>query len=226
MNAKLTRSMRLAIQEGKSSNPETNNKLASIIDDALKKNMSMTTINNVLKKFKENQTQLKRHFVELKFLNKIVLIAEYYTENLIILENNVNTILRKEPKASTIKRIGFFDDYGLIQVSLPSNVSFKTPEEFEEKVTEDAIVSDAQEVEEVDFASKTATLTCNPEHIDRVKSSLKKLGYIIDFSDEIFIPKNTVVLTDEERKLYDSLLRRLKLLEGLEKIHDNVEESE
>lgn len=217
--------MRLAAQEGKSADPAMNSKLASIIQEALRRNMPMATITNNLKKFKENPSQLKRHDVEIKFMSKVFLVAKYVTENLSILTSSVNIITRKEKKAVQTNIRIMFNEIGIIQASNSSG-DFKTPEEFEEKVTEHAIECDAQEVEDVDFATKTATFTCNPQHIDRVKTSLLKLGYNIEYSEDIFIPLNTVTLTDDERKQYDALLKRLTQLEGFEKIYDNVEVEE
>lgn len=217
--------MRLAIQEGRSASPEHNSKLAGIIDEALKKNMPGNTINSIIKKYKENMVPLKRQFVELKFLNKIFLYAEYFVENQVILRSNVNTILKKEKKSAASVNSPFFNHYGLIQVSLPSG-EFKSADEFEEKVTEHAIECDCGEVEEIDFPTKTAVVTCNPDHIDRVKSALVKRGYEIDLYEDVFVPHNSVTLTEEERTQYDALIKRLTILEGFEKIYDNVEESE
>jgi transcriptional/translational regulatory protein YebC/TACO1 len=214
--------MRLAAQEGKSADPSMNPKLASLIQEALRRNVPMATINNNLKKFKENPSQLKKHELELKFMGKVFLIAKFVTENLAILTANINTILRKEKKAVQTNIRIMFNEIGIIQVSSP-NQEFKSSEEFEEKLTDDAIECDAQEVEEVDFATKSATFTCNPDHIDRVKTTLLKHGYNIEYSEEICLPLKTITLDDDERKQYDALLKRITQLEGFEKLYDNVE---
>lgn len=221
--ARYTRAMRLAVQEGKSAEINMNSRLASLVEEALRRNMPMATITNTLKKFKENPTQLKSHELELKFMSKVFLIAKFVTENSIALTSNINTIMRKEKKATQTNIRILFNEIGFIQVSLP-NENFASEEEFEDKLTEHAIECDAQEVDDIDLSSKTATFTCNPNHIDRVKTSLLKLGYKIEYSENICIPLNTVTLTDDERKQYDSLLKRITQLEGFEKIYDNVEE--
>lgn len=218
--------MRLAVQEGKSADPSMNSKLASIIQEALRRNMPMATINNNLKKFKENPSQLKKYDLELKFLGKVFLIGKYVTENVVILTSNINTIIRKEKGKAAITNIRImFNEIGLIQVSNPST-NFKSSEEFEGKLTEDAIECDAQDVEDVDFANKTATIICNPEHLDRVKTSLLKLGYNIEYSEDMCIPLSTVKLTAEEKAHYDALLKKITQLEGFEKVYDNVEVEE
>lgn len=188
--------------------------------------MPMATITGCLKKCKENPSQLKKYQLELKFLGKIFLIAKFVTENVVILTSSINTILRKEPKSAQTNIRVMFNEIGLVQVSLSSNENFKSLEEFEDKLTEHAIECDAQEVEDVDLATKTATFICNPEHIDRVKTSLLKLGYNIEYSEDVCIPLNVITLSDNEKSQYDSLLKRITQLDGFEKLYDNIEVEE
>lgn len=218
--------MRLAIQEGGSPNPELNSKLAGLIDEALRKNMPGNTINTIIKKLKDNPVQLKKQFYELKLMNKVFLNVEFYVENQQILKNNINTAVRKEKRSALSVNNAMFNHYGLIQASIPKG-EFKSLEEFEEKVTEDAIECNAIDVEEVDFPTRTAVITCEPDHIHRVKTSLIKLGYDIDlYEEDVFVPHNPVTLNDEEKAIYDSLIKRLSIIEGFEKVYDNVERSE
>lgn len=220
-----SRAMRLAVQEGKSPDPAMNSKLNSLIQEALKKNMPMGTIQNVLKKCKEAPAQLVKHHFELKFLGKVFVVAEYYVENLILLKNNLNVVFRKEKHAQNIPVRATFEEMGIVQVVVPDDTS-KSDEEFMEKMTEVAIEIDAHDVDEADFKSKSVIFTCDPGHIDRVRSNVTKLGYTIEHSEHVFIPSSTVTLNEEERKQYESLKKRLIILEGFEKIYDNVEESE
>jgi translational activator of cytochrome c oxidase 1 len=217
--------MRLAVQEGKSPDPAMNSKLNSLIQEALKKNMPMGTIQGVLKKCKETPTQLIKHHFELKFLGKIFVVAEYYAENLVFLKNNFNIVFRKEKQAQNISVRATFEEMGIVQVLVPDDQS-KSDEEFLEKMTEVAIEIDAHDVDEADFKSKTVIFTCDPGHIDRVRNNVTKLGYSIEHSEHVFIPHSTVTLNDDERKQYEALKKRLTILDGFEKIYDNVEESE
>lgn len=184
--------------------------------------MPMSTINKNIEKFKSQQIQLKKHQVEIKCCQKIFLIAEFYTENLALLKSNVNTVFRKEPKSQSANCRHMFNEIGIVQISCP-DANFKTNEEFEDKVTEDAIESEAQEVDEVSFEDKAATIICNPVDIDQVKGELMKRGYVIDHSEILFVPNATVSASEEERKQYDSLVKRLSQLDGFEKVFDNLE---
>jgi transcriptional/translational regulatory protein YebC/TACO1 len=219
---KYARQIRIAMQEGGSANPALNSKLAAAIEEAKNRDMPLATINKNIEKYKNQQVELKQLQMEVKCCNRIFLIANFYTENLVILKSNFNTIFRKEAKSVQSNAKHLFDEIGIIQISLP-NTDIKTPEAFEDKITEDAIECDAQEVEECDFASKNATLICNPLHLYKVKSDLTKRGYVIEYSEITFVPHNTIELTDEERKHYESLLKRIGTLEGLDKVYDNVQ---
>jgi len=184
--------------------------------------MPMATINKNIEKYKTQQVQLKKHVIDAKCCNKIFIIAEFYTENLALLKSNLNTIFRKEPKTQTANCRHMFDEIGLIQISHP-DTACKTLSEFEDKITEDAIECEAQEVDDVNFEDKTATIICNPDFIDKVKGDLLKRGYVIDNSEGLFIPHSTISITDDERKHYDSFVKRITQLDGFDKIFDNLE---
>ncbi|KAG5684311.1 hypothetical protein PVAND_013546 [Polypedilum vanderplanki] len=222
---KYARAMRLAVQEKNQPDPALNSKLASLIAEALKKNMPMATINKNLEKFKNQQVQIKKFHFELKCANRIFLIAEYYTENLTGLKQNMNIVTRKEVKTQQSNCKHMFQEIGIIQISLPDTTA-KSASEFEDKITEDAIECDAQEVDEINFDEKSAIITCNPEYIDKVKGDLLKRNYIIENSEVIFIPESTIEINEEERKNYNSLLKRLTQLEGFEKVYSNIENIE
>jgi transcriptional/translational regulatory protein YebC/TACO1 len=213
--------MRLAVQEKNQPDPALNSKLAGIIAEALKKNMPLATINKNLEKFKSQQVQLKKHHVEIKCGNRIFVLAEYYTENLPHLKQTMNTVTRKEAKSVQCACKHMFIEIGLIQVSLPGTDA-KSSTEFEDKVTEDAIECDADEVDDINFSEKSAMLLCNPEYIDRIKGNLLKRNYIIDSSEVLFIPENTVEINEDEQKSYDSLMKRLTQIDGYEKVYSNI----
>jgi transcriptional/translational regulatory protein YebC/TACO1 len=217
--------MTLAAQEQKSVDPALNSKLNSLIQEALKKKMPMQTIQNVLKRCKESPTQLVKQHLECKFLGKIFLVAEYYVDNLQLLKNSYHTVLRKEKQSQNVSVRATFEEMGIVQVLVPDDQS-KTDEEFLEKMTEVAIEIDAHDVDEADLKSKSVIFTCDPGHIDRVRHNVTKLGYSIEHSEHVFIPRSTVTLSDDEKKQYDALKKRLVMIDGYEKIYDNVMESE
>lgn len=222
---RFARMTRLAIQEGGSPNPDLNSYLRTVLDQAVKANVPMETMKNQIKKFNANDAQLKRHFLEIKSLNRIFYIVEVYTENLTGLKHNINTALRKTGQSSMADIKHFFNDMGFIQARKTEG-TFADAAEFEEKTTEDAIECDAQEVEDIDFATKSASFICKSNEIERVKRALLDLGYTIDYAEHVFIPINTLKLGEAETKVYETLKQKLTMIDGVENIFDNVEVEE
>jgi translational activator of cytochrome c oxidase 1 len=95
MFTKYARQIRLAMQEGGSNNPQINTGLRQIIDEAVKKNMPMASIQNQLKKYNANSAQLKKHYFEIKSFNKIFIICEVFTENFPSIKMSTSTFLKK-----------------------------------------------------------------------------------------------------------------------------------
>lgn len=130
--SKYARMIRIAIQDGGSPNPTLNSYLRTVIDQALKQNMPMSTINNQIKKFNVKDAQLKRHFFELTTLNKINLLCEVYTENLPGLKQSLNTVIRKE-KCKQTDCMHLFDEVCFVYSTKAVGAS-ASESEFEEKV--------------------------------------------------------------------------------------------
>lgn len=223
--AKFSRMIRLAIQEGGNvTDPKLNSYLRTTIDQALKLNMPMATITNQIKKFNVNDAQLKKFWIEIKSMNKIFLIAEFYTENVVLAKNNTSSAIRRTGNTSLSDIKFMFDEFGIVIASKPDE-AFASASEFEDKLTEDAINCDAQEVEDIDFENKSATFVCRPMDIEKVKRSLLNLGYLVEVADHVFVPQKTCTLTEAESKAYASFKQKLSVIEGFERVFDNVEPS-
>lgn len=219
---RFSRMIRIAIQDGGSTNPATNSYLRTAIEQATKKNMPMSTINNQIKKFNANDAQLKRYFLEFKAQNRLFFICEAYTENLAMFKQNMNTVLRKSGGSmADVKH--FFEETGLVFVTRP-DVTASTASEFEDKLTEDAIESDAQEVEDIDFAAKSATFVCRPIDIEKVKRSLLGLGYTVEDSEHVFCPLKTVVPNEAEEKAFGIIKTKMSQIDGFENLYSNIEQ--
>lgn len=222
---KLTRLIRIAIQEGGgSTDPKLNSYLRTIMDQALKLNMPMSTINTTIKKYNANDAQLKKAWFEIKSMNKIFLICEFYSENLVLSKNNTASAMKRTGYTSFADIKHMFDEFGVVIVTRLDG-TFASAKEFEDKLTEDAIECEAQEVEDIDFENKSATFICRPIDIEKVKRQLLQLGYVVETAEHVFVPQSTHTLTEEESKVYETLKRRLIQIEGFERIFDNVEPS-
>lgn len=217
-----SRMIRIAIQDGGSTNPTMNSYLRTVIDQATKKNMPMSTINNQIKKFNASDAQLKRYFLEFKAQNRLFFVCEAYTENLAMFKQNMNTVLRKSGGSfADVKHL--FEEAGLVIVTKP-DATAAIASEFEDKLTEDAIECDAQEVEDVDFVSKSATFVCRPIDVEKVKRGLLALGYTIETAEHVFSPLQTVKTTETEEKAFEYIKTKMSQIEGFENLYSNVEQ--
>lgn len=222
VNQQFARMVRIAIQDGGGqTNPTLNSYLRTAMDQASKLNVPLATINNQIKKFNANDAQLKRYFLEMKTMNRIFLICEVYTENFAGLKQNVFSALKKSGQSSFADVKHIFDEIGIVRVSIDG--TFASSSEFEDKVTEHAIECDAQEVEDIDFETKSATFVCRPIEIEKVKRTLLNLGYTVDFAEHIFVPQSTLEISEAERKTYEYLKQKLSQIDGFENLFDNVE---
>lgn len=64
--ARLTRLMKVAIQEGKSTNPSSNTHLEQAIEQAKRANMPVASIQNVLKSASISKADSKKHILEVR----------------------------------------------------------------------------------------------------------------------------------------------------------------
>lgn len=64
---------------------------------------------------------------------------------------------------------------------------------------------------------------CDPTYIDKVKNKAENLGYSIEHSEHAFFPKSTVKLSPDAMDAYERLKEKLKAIDGVEDIYDNVE---
>ncbi|XP_058467250.1 probable transcriptional regulatory protein TTE1135 [Malaya genurostris] len=215
---KLARQIRLAIQAG-GPNPAVNSTLRATIDEALKKNMPNSTIQSILKKSAQNTAKLKRYTLEMKAFNQINIICVLYTENFTHMKMELATILRKNFSNYT-DVIHLFDEQGYVEVIAPQEVP---KEDLLSCCTEHAIEAGAEDVEVMNEDSKLVRFICDPIDIDKVKTQLGKLNYTIEHSEHAYFPKTTIKLNPDATEAYEKLKEKLRAIDGVEDIYDNVE---
>lgn len=215
---KLSRQIRLAIQAG-GANPAVNNTLRAAIDEALKKNMPNSTIQGILKKASQSSSQLKKFTVEIKAFDQINVICVLYTDRFTQIKMEIATQLRKNfSMFNDVKHL--FDEQGYIEAILKTEAS---ADELLSVCTEHAIEVGAEDVEVMSEDSKLLRFICDPTQIDRVKTQLEKLGYSIEHNEHAFFPKSTIKLNPDTMEAYEKLKEKLKAVDGVEDIYDNVE---
>lgn len=201
-----------------------NMQLKTVIDQAISKDMPMTTIERSIKRFNPNDAQMKREFFDFKTMSRIFVVVEVLSDNITRVKMDLNTLVRKTKSMGTVITgiRHLFEEFGIISIS--SKKDYPSSSHFEEQLMEDAINCDAQEVENIDYESKTATFLCKPRDIDRITRMLLNLDYIVDDSQHVFVPQKHIQLSQDEATAYTYFVQKLKAIEGVENYFDNVDE--
>ncbi|XP_055586898.1 probable transcriptional regulatory protein BLi02909/BL01150 [Uranotaenia lowii] len=214
---KLARQIRMAIQAG-GPNPAVNSALRATIDEALKKNMPNSTIQGILKK-SSSAGQLKKFTIEMKAFEQVNMICVLYTDRFTQMKMDIATILRKHfSNFADVKHL--FDEQGYVEAIAPLE---NAKNDLLSSCTEDAIEAGAEDVEVMNEESRLVRFLCDPNEIDKVKTQLEKLNYSIEHSEHAFFPKSYVKLNPDAQSAYQILKDKLKTIEGIEDIYDNVE---
>ncbi|XP_033151230.1 probable transcriptional regulatory protein MYPU_6240 [Drosophila mauritiana] len=221
--AKISRQIRMAIQEGNSADPAINSLLRTEIERALKQNMPSGTIQNTLNKFKASKVQLKKYRIDIKYKRNVYLICIFYTDNFSGVKMDATPMIKKA--GGEFMDVGnLFEDFGLIETRYDT-AKLLNESSLEDKATNDAIELGAEEIEVVDNADGSVNFLCNPLVLTSLSRNLEKAGYTVENSEHIFSPMNVVQLSPEELKAYDVFVEKLRNLPGLEDIYDNVEQT-
>ncbi|XP_039479637.1 probable transcriptional regulatory protein MYPU_6240 [Drosophila santomea] len=220
--AKISRQIRMAIQEGNSADPAINSLLRTEIERALKQNMPSGTIQNTLNKFKTSKVQLKKYRLDIKYKRNVYLICIFYTDNFSGVKMDATPMIKKA--GGEFADVGsLFEDFGLIETRYDTAKLLNGPS-LEDKATNDAIELGAEEIEIVDNTDGTVNFLCSPVVLTSLSRSLEKAGYTVENSEHIFSPMNVVQLSPADQKTYDVFIEKLRNIPGLEDIYDNVEQ--
>lgn len=83
------------VEETGNADPDINPKLASLIDQAKKANMPASTLKGILSKVQNTWDDGQIHVITARTNVGVILIIHVLTKNLIPIQANINTILRK-----------------------------------------------------------------------------------------------------------------------------------
>ncbi|XP_057321435.1 translational activator of cytochrome c oxidase 1 [Microplitis mediator] len=211
------RRIKVAVAENNNvTKPSENPKLASIIDEARKKNIPQGTINGILEKLEKSKLKTQTELLDFRGPGGATFIVRLLSGNLIATKNSLNTVLRKNKcTLSDGKTKGtLFDHFGCIITEHKNNL---------DAATEDAIAVGAEDVEEIEDNGKFYRFTCDPLRVPKVKNQLESLNYSVLTADEEFIPKATIQLSDDDLKRVDTLFVKLKVLEEVVSINHNID---
>ncbi|XP_065356055.1 probable transcriptional regulatory protein Nmul_A2722 [Calliphora vicina] len=217
---KISRQIRLAIQDGGSADPSLNSQLKSIIDEALRKNMPMASIQNSIQKCKQSKDILKRYKLDLRYKQKVFAVCIIYTDNYPGVKMDMATVLRKSG-ATILDANHLFEEIGLVQAVIDKS-RLQHVNDLEDVITEDAIKFGAEEIEILDKENGVVNFICRPFEIMALRKSLEANGYVTDNTEHIYIPLNIVELHPDESIEYQKFVTKLKEIPGVEEIYDNI----
>ncbi|XP_022174774.1 translational activator of cytochrome c oxidase 1-like [Myzus persicae] len=216
--ARFSRQMKLAIREQNDSNPETNSKLASIIEMAKKNSMPKDTILNTIKT--HSNSKADPHWHEIKGPRGSIILIQSLTENAKLLKQNLNTLVRKSGLA--------YCDSGAKHLFIHKGILIAKPSADLTNATEDciehAINAGAEEVETAsdDLEPGYFKFLCEPNDMPKVRTNLEKYKYDIVHAEEEHLALQKVSLSDIE---YEHLAKFINNVQGLPdviQVYDNV----
>ncbi|CAH1738745.1 unnamed protein product [Aphis gossypii] len=216
--AKFSRQMKLAIREQNDSNPETNSKLASIIEIAKKNSMPKDTILNTLKTQSNSKADI--HWHEIKGPRGSIILVQSLTENVRLLKQNLNTLVRKSGLA--------YCDSGAKHLFIHKGILIAKPSPDLTNAAEDciehAINAGAEEVEtdSDDLEPGHFKFLCEPNDIAKVRTNLEKYKYDIVHAEEEHLPLQKVTLSEIEYEHLAKFINNVQGLQDVVQIYDNV----
>lgn len=92
---KLSRQIKVAVQEGGSLDPNSNIKLQQVIDQCKRFNMPHTTLQSVLKSCQSDKSNARYHLIEIKGPGSSIILCELFTNNLHLIKQHMSSVLRK-----------------------------------------------------------------------------------------------------------------------------------
>ncbi|XP_053998884.1 translational activator of cytochrome c oxidase 1 [Hylaeus anthracinus] len=213
----LTNKMRATIAETGVSDPIKNTKLAQLINQARGVDMPLATINSTLNKIK-NKENFRFEIIPIRTPSKCTLVLHINTDNIFRTKSHINGIIKKfNSKYVDASALQMFECLTIIIASKNCNL---------DQAVEDAIQINSQDVEEIQDDDKTYfQFKCEFLSSDKSKTQLMSLGYSISSIEDTCIAQTTVELNEDELNSVNKLKEKLILVDGVEKIEDNIEES-
>ncbi|XP_063926788.1 translational activator of cytochrome c oxidase 1 [Zophobas morio] len=216
---RLSRQIKVAIQEGGSSDVKKNLQLENIIEQCRRANMPLATIQSVIKSCESDKSNSKPHLFEIKGPGGCIILCEVFTSNLHALRQNISTLLRKNKgKYSDGGAMHMFEQKGIIETELDSE---KPVEGVLEAATDHAIEAGAEDVKITDPEQKLQ-FVCGATSLKKVVAALEDFNYKISSASVEFIPYKLQELNDDDLKLCANLYEKLEAMPEVVRLSDNI----
>lgn len=216
---KLSRQIKVAVQEGGSVDPKFNLKLYQVIEQCKRFSMPAATIQSVLKSCQSDKSNAKSYMIEIKGPGSCIILCELFTNNLHHFKQTLATVLKKhQSKFSDGGAIHLFEEKGIIEAENP-NVSAKPNEQQLELATEHAIECNA---EEVTMEDDLFQFVCSKQNFPETQTLLEKLGYKILNASIDYVPMKMQEIGPTDVEIYEKLMKKLEEVPEVVRLFDNV----
>jgi len=202
-------------ENGGNNNPEMNSALKRVVNEALAQNVPKATLEKILKNSKNTTEESSELLCEIRGPGRVGVLVECLAKSRGLMNNKLNTILRKCASTQEKGISNMFDKKGVIVTDM------------KEGATLDDVETDAIEVEaeEVTLLEETNELqfTTGPTDLVMVSSKLVKAGYKCKDASISYVPNVEVSLSAIEAKALEKMIDMLMQEDIVTAVHCNAE---
>lgn len=213
--ASLRNQIKVAIIEGGSMKPDSNLKLARVLEQCKKVNMPVTSIEEIFKKLARSKGTSQSTLVEVTGPLNCIMIIKLMSDNLFEAKMHLKNALKKiNSKVTEGSLKNTFSHNGIIIVKKQKEL---------DKAMEDAINIGATDIEEIkDDDNVYYKLKCEPQLLPKIVTQLNALNYDIVTTKEEIIPFFTIKLNNEDLQIIKLAQEKLLKLNEVHEIYDNI----
>ncbi|GLV38247.1 uncharacterized protein CBL_12895 [Carabus blaptoides fortunei] len=214
---RLCRQLKVAIQEGGSTNPNMNLKLAQVIEQTKRANMPMATVQSVIKGSQQKKIDCKSGMIEIKGPSGLIILCEIFTDNYNRCKMDIATVIKKY-NASFSDGGGrhIFERKGVIETEIE-----QINDTVMDVATGHAIESGAEDVRQV--SDQHLEFICAPENVISVQKSIEALKYSVTSASVEYLPKICVQLGDSD---LDKMAVMFEKLANCEDVPDQTQDQQ
>ncbi len=217
--------IRGAIQVG-GCDPHLNVPLRHVIEEAALNDIPKATVTNILQRYKDAKNNLRDAMVEIRGPAGSCFLISLCCTNLHVDKAAVRNIARKH-RVSLENAMHAFDKAAYVVTDVPEGLTCGEEEEGElsvpDRVTDDAIVSGAEEVHAERWEHGSVLIFSSGwDEVMAVRKSLSELGYSIRSTDKVYEPREMLELSPDDFKKVSDMCDKLKSLEAFSSLTTNV----
>lgn len=214
--AKLAQQMRVAIQEGKSADPNANFQLNQAIELAKRRNMPVEKIQNILKAAQNPKAvEAKPGLLEIRGPGGCFILVSVLTENFNRTKQNLQALVKKSSAIVTTDGAArhVFEHKGILKAAVQGGSQESSLEHAIEAGAEDVVLNEED---------NTFKFTCDSRDLHTVHRKLKELGYEIHEAEAVYIPTAFAELNDQQLQIVSVLVDKIQESPEVVGVFENI----